>query len=119
LTILTNKKLNNTRNMFIVSLAVSDFMVSSVVMPQSISGDSIFPNKHIVMFNIDRNLNFSQISGVLLGYQWFRDRAVVCTILAVVCAPGCMASIYSIAGIAVSRCLNNIPTFVPSSKVLF
>uniref|UniRef100_A0A915IS76 G-protein coupled receptors family 1 profile domain-containing protein n=1 Tax=Romanomermis culicivorax TaxID=13658 RepID=A0A915IS76_ROMCU len=75
LTILYDRTLRLTRNMFIVSLALSDFFVSSVTMPAS-------------------------IAGVIYGHSWFEGHPALCTFVSTICAPGCVASMYSVAWIA-------------------
>uniref|UniRef100_A0A915K3J9 G-protein coupled receptors family 1 profile domain-containing protein n=1 Tax=Romanomermis culicivorax TaxID=13658 RepID=A0A915K3J9_ROMCU len=77
LTILYDRTLRLTRNMFIISLALSDFFVSSVTMPAS-------------------------IAGVIYGHSWFEGHQALCTFVSTICAPGCVASMYSVAWIAVS-----------------
>uniref|UniRef100_A0A915KM77 G-protein coupled receptors family 1 profile domain-containing protein n=1 Tax=Romanomermis culicivorax TaxID=13658 RepID=A0A915KM77_ROMCU len=88
-TVLCDKKLRKIKNAFIVSLAVADFWVSSVTMPASIIGISA--------------VHMKPSKGVLFGRQWFEHHYVVCAFTSTVCAPACMASVCSIAWIAVHR----------------
>uniref|UniRef100_A0A915JD79 G-protein coupled receptors family 1 profile domain-containing protein n=1 Tax=Romanomermis culicivorax TaxID=13658 RepID=A0A915JD79_ROMCU len=73
-----DKKLRKIKNGFIVSLAAADFWVSTVTMPAS-------------------------IAGVLIGRVWFDTHHLICAFTSIVCAPACIASVYSIAFVACHR----------------
>lgn len=38
-----------------------------------------------------------------MGKKWYEEKRALCTFTAIACAPGCIASMHSIAWIAISR----------------
>uniref|UniRef100_A0A915JFF5 G-protein coupled receptors family 1 profile domain-containing protein n=1 Tax=Romanomermis culicivorax TaxID=13658 RepID=A0A915JFF5_ROMCU len=78
LTLLVDSNLRKSQNIFIGSLAVADLFVASVTMPSS-------------------------IVGVLFGEQWYYEHYAACVFAAAFCAPSCVASMHSIAWVAISR----------------
>ncbi|OQV16332.1 putative Melatonin-related receptor [Hypsibius exemplaris] len=94
------KDLRNTRNIFLVNLALSDLILIAVVVP----------------FNI---------LSVIHGAPFWRDRVTLCLIVASVCAPGCLAAIWSNTAVAVNRfvfiCHNDVydVLFSPKKTILW